>query len=206
MTAQKKRVTAVVLAAGQSKRMGQAKLLLPWGPHTILDTTLTHIKQTQVNKILLVSGGYQAQVEAIATAHAIPFVHNPNFATGEMISSLQTAVRYLQTNNQSPDGILVMLGDLPFITPNIMNQVITRFTGDTAVVAPVHNGRRGHPMLLSHELFTPLLTLTQGIAPRHLLQQYKQRTLSVKIDSDVILRDIDTPEEYQQWKNRKHKV
>ena len=200
MTQQEKHITAVILAAGQSKRMGQAKLLLPWGEQTILETTIAHLKASNARDLLLVSGGYRQAVEQLAEKHEVPIVYNPQFAIGEMLSSLQTAVAHLTISPSPPDAILIMLGDLPFITTEIINQIIACYQAqDTAVVAPVHNGRRGHPVLLSASLFASLIALPAGSAPRDLLKKQQQETTFLEIDTDVILRDIDTPEAYKKW-------
>lgn len=197
-----KQVTAVILAAGQSKRMGEAKLLLPWGETTILAQTIQHTKAAAVDDLLLVSGGYQAEVETIAQAHAVPFVHNPQFATGEMLSSLKTAVHFLQRQRPLFRGaILVMLGDLPFLEPDILNVVIEAYkNGRGRLIAPTYQGKRGHPVLIDAQFFTELLALPAAGAPRDLIRNHQEALYLVEVGSDVILRDIDTPEQYERWR------
>lgn len=197
-----KQVTAVILAAGQSKRMGEAKLLLPWGGTTILAQTIQHTQAAAVDDVLLVSGGYRAEVEAIAQTHGVRFVHNPQFATGEMLSSLKTAVRFLQTQQPArTDAILVMLGDLPFLEPEILNQVIEAYrNGRGRLIAPAYQGKRGHPVLIDAQFFAELLALPAAAAPRDLIRNHPEALYLVEVGSDVILRDIDTPEQYERWR------
>lgn len=195
------RITAVVLAAGQSQRMGQAKLLLPWGTTTIVGQTLAHVQAADVADVLLVSGGYRAAVEAIAHAQGVSCIHNPHFATGELLSSLQTAVRHLVAQPQPPAAVLIMLADLPFIPPGVMNEITAAFrAGRGALIAPVCNGQRGHPTLIGQALFAALLALPPTAAPRDLFRQQSDQLYTVPIASDIILRDIDTPEEYTRWR------
>ena len=138
-----KKVVAVVLAAGQSRRMGEAKLLLPFpsqeasvkdsrlsGPFTILDQTLLNLKEANIDQILLISGGYRAGVEAIAERHSVPFLYNPNYATGEMLSSLQVALHHLREDAVTMNermGLVVFLGDMPFISVETINFLIDQF-------------------------------------------------------------------------------
>ncbi|MCB0037568.1 MAG: nucleotidyltransferase family protein, partial [Anaerolineales bacterium] len=155
-----------------------------------------------VDDILLVSGGYRTEVEAIAQTHGVPFVHNPQFATGEMLSSLKTAVRFLQTQQLSlADAILVMLGDLPFLEPEILNQVIEAYrNGRGRLIAPAYQGKRGHPVLIDAQFFAELLALPAAGAPRDLIRNHPEALYLVEVGSDVILRDIDTPEQYERWR------
>lgn len=193
-----KKVTAVILAAGQAARMGQPKQLLPWGAETILGQTLSNVKASIADDLLLVSGAYRAPVEAIAAAHHVPCVYNAEFASGEMLSSLKTAVRHLIQRPAAPDGILVMLADLPFIPTSVIDSVIGAFLKHSKpLIAPVYNGRRGHPVLIGAPLFAELLALPADGAPRDLFLRYSDQFYPVEADSDVILRDIDTPEEYR---------
>ncbi len=193
-----KKVTAVILAAGQAERMGQPKQLLPWGAETILGQTLSNVKASTAHEHLLVSGAYRTPVEAIAAAHHVPCVYNADFASGEMLSSLKTAVRYLSARPAAPDGILVMLADLPFIPTSVIDRVIAAFLKESKpLIAPVYNGRRGHPVLIGASLFSELLVLPADGAPRDLFRRYPDQFYAVEVASDVILRDIDTPEEYE---------
>lgn len=198
----KKRVTAVVLAAGRSERMGEAKLLLPWdAPHgasTILGATLANVLAAEPDEVLLVSGAYRQGVEAVAMKMGVRVVHNQNFAAGEMLSSLQTAVRQLPAETA---GMLVMLGDLPFVPAGVMVEVMGAFrAGLGEIVAPVCEGRRGHPVLWGRRFFERLLALPATAVPRALMRAEDTAVHLVSVEEEGIWRDIDTPAQYARWR------
>lgn len=195
-------VSTLILAAGQSQRMGQPKLLLPWGETTILGQTITQVQASQAAEALLVSGAYRAEVEAIAQSYQLPVVYNPHYATGEMLSSLQCGVRELLTRPEPPAAVLVMLGDLPFIRPETLNQVVSAFlAGHGQMIVPTFQGQRGHPVLIGQTLWPALLELPAGSAPRDLGRITPIYWL--ELPDETILQDLDTPDQYQSQRSRK---
>jgi len=188
-----KRVTAVVLAAGQSQRMGRSKQLLPWGETTVLGQTLRNLKESAVHDILVVTGAEAAKIEAIAQAEEVPTIHNPIYATGEMLSSLQTAVAQLP---QSRTAVLVMLADQPMVTAPIIDQILGAYArGEGSIIAPEYNGRRGNPVLIGRSHFAELLALPSGAAPRDLLRRHP--VTLVQVLNEAVLHDIDNLDDYK---------
>jgi molybdenum cofactor cytidylyltransferase len=187
-----------VLAAGESSRMGRPKLLLPWGETTVLGAVLRVVSNSSAKNVLTVTGAHRAATERIADSAEIPTIHNPNFSTGEMVSSLQVALPLLDENHAA----LVVLGDMPLVSAEIINAIIDTYRkSDARVVAPTFNGKRGHPVLFAPELFDELLELSSGTsAPREVVQRYKERMILVPVNSEGILADIDTPEAYEQFR------
>ena len=189
-----RRVTAVILAAGEAKRMGRMKQLLPWGDTTVLAQTIHQAQQSLVHDIWLVSGHRAAETEAIAQAENVYAIRNRQYASGEMLSSLQTAVAQLPP---STAAVLVMLADQPMIEPETINQLLIAFwQGQGELIAPVYGGKRGNPVLIGHSHFPELLTLPPGDAPRSLLQKHPVHL--VPVTSDSVLRDLDRPEDYER--------
>lgn len=192
------RVTAVVLAAGESSRMGQTKQLLPWGDTTVLGQTIRNLKETAVYDILVISGHEANKVEMIALREGVPASRNRKYAAGEMISSLQTAVRQL------PDrvtAVLVVLADQPMVAPEVVDQLLFAYwQGKGSLIAPVFDGRRGNPVLIGREHFAELLALTPDQAPRTLLQRYPANLHLVSVSSAAVLHDLDSPEDYERWR------
>jgi molybdenum cofactor cytidylyltransferase len=88
-------ISAIILAAGQSKRMGRPKMLLPWGKTTVLGQVIETIQRAGVDEIIVVTGSARGQVEQIVTQHALRSTHNSEYASGEMLASLQTGLRAL---------------------------------------------------------------------------------------------------------------
>lgn len=193
-----KRVTAVILAAGQSSRMGQTKQLLPWGETTVLGQVLRTVQETAVHNTLVVTGHEAEKVEQIAIQEGAETVFNPDFASGEMVSSLKTAVHHL------PDhiaAVLVVLADQPMVETGTITQLLEAYwqqKGD--LIAPSFAGQRGNPVLIDRTYFAELLDLPPGAAPRHLLRRHEADLHLVSVDSDSVLRDLDHPGEYERWR------
>lgn len=193
-----KRVVAIVLAAGESKRMGRLKQTLPWGNTTILGQTLRNLKQSTVHDILVVSGHEAERVERIAAAEGCQVLFNPQYAAGEMLSSLKTGVAHLPDNIAA---VLVMLADQPMLEPEIINQLSSTFwQGRGELIAPSYEGQRGNPVLIGRTYFEELLTLPPDVAPRELLFRHPQELVLVPVNSDSVLKDLDRPEDFERWR------
>lgn len=175
--------------------MGRAKQLLPWGRRTILEQTLHNVSASDVARVVVITGHRAAEVAAIARRAGAATLHNPDYATGEMLSSLQLAVRQLP---QSCLGVLVVLADQPLVEAQTMNRLLAAFEEQPArLVAPVYEGRRGNPVLIGRAYFSELLALPPGAAPRHLLQRHPDQLRLVAVDSPSVLLDIDRPADYE---------
>ncbi|MCB9445865.1 MAG: putative selenium-dependent hydroxylase accessory protein YqeC [Ardenticatenaceae bacterium] len=193
-----KRVTAVILAAGQSKRMGQTKQLLPWGETTVLGQVLRNVQATAVHHTLVVTGHEAEKVEQIAAQAGAETVFNPNYASGEMLSSLQTAVRHLPDNIAA---VLVVLADQPMVEAGTIDQLLEAYWQQKGgLIAPVFQGQRGNPVLIDRAYFAELLDLPAGAAPRHLLRRHEADLYFVSMDNDSVLCDLDHPGEYERWR------
>ncbi len=189
-----RRVTAIVLAAGQSRRMGRSKQLLPWGETTMLGQTLRNLKESAVHDILVVTGADAAQVAAVAQAENVPTLHNERYAGGEMLLSLQTAVAQLPSNRSA---VLVMLADQPLVTSAVIDQLLHAYArGQGAIIAPQYGSRRGNPVLIGRPHFAELLALPPDAAPRDLLRRHP--VALVPVPTDAILQDIDNLDDYHR--------
>lgn len=178
--------------------MGTAKQLLPWGDTTVLGQTIRQVQAAHVADIVVVCGHRSEEITAVAQAAGVRTRYNPDYATGEMLSSLQTAVRQLAP---TVTAVLVVLADQPMIEAATLNRIITPFaTGEAELIAPVWNGRRGNPVLIGRRYFAELLALLPGDAPRTLLQRHGANLHLVPAISDAILRDLDTPAAYHRWR------
>jgi molybdenum cofactor cytidylyltransferase len=195
-----RRVTAVLLAAGESKRMGQTKQLLPWGQTTVLGQSLATLSSSLLHDVMVVSGHEAQAVAQIAAAAGARTVHNPDFAAGGMLSSLQTAIRALPADRAA---ILVALADQPMLAPATIDALVAAYwRGGGRLVAPLHQGRRGNPVLIDRRHFPDLLALPPGEAPRALLQRQPEALHLVAVDDPAVLRDLDEPGDYQRWRPR----
>ena len=148
-------VAGVILAAGESRRMGRDKALLPFGPENFLDHLIA-VLQGEASPLLVVLGHHAEQIESrIARAGGVEIVRNPDYALGQL-SSLQAGLRALA--NQPVAGALVCLVDHPAITKEVVRTLLDRFGSRGArILIPTSNGRRGHPVLFAASLFQELL-------------------------------------------------
>ncbi len=193
-------VAAVVLAAGRSTRMGRPKQLLPWASGTtMLGAVVARLQASPVSQIVVVTGHEQAAVAAAAQAATRPggppvtFAHNPDYAQSELARSLQAGLAALAPTTQA---LLVVLADQPHVEPAVIAALIERWRATrAAVVAPFFAGQRGHPMLFDRALWPAMLALPPEANPRQMLQKAGSIE-AVAVDTDSILRDLDTLEAY----------
>ncbi|MCA9962500.1 MAG: nucleotidyltransferase family protein, partial [Anaerolineales bacterium] len=123
-------------------------------------------------------------------------VHNPQYAAGEMLSSLQTAVRQLPPH---VDAVLVILADQPLVTAAMMELLLAAYwQGTHDLIAPIYQGQRGNPVLIGRRFFSELLALPPDAAPRHLLRRHADELHLVPMPDDAILLDMDDREAYER--------
>lgn len=190
-------IGAVVLAAGMSRRMGQPKVLMPWvGQRTIIEHILDQLILARVDHIVVVTGHYRAEVEARAAILGVPTVFNPDYAEGEMLSSLKVGLAALPPQVA---GALVVLGDQPRIQPRIVGQIMMAYAeGKGCLVVPSYEMKRGHPILVDRRYWAELQALSANESLRTLLQAHASEIAYVTVDTDSVLRDVDTPDDYAQ--------
>lgn len=191
-------ITALILAAGQSKRMGQPKMLLPWGHTTMLGQVIEAVQRAGVENILVVTGAERERVEQIVTQYAVRSTHNP--ANGEMLSSMQAGLRVLRAN-PSASAALICLGDQPQVEERSVRAVVEAFEArKSSLVVPSHQMRRGHPWLAARSLWDEILSMSPDESPRDFLNLHAGEIEYVNIDNASILADLDTYDEYLKMK------
>jgi len=189
-------IAAVILAAGESKRMGQPKMLLPWGDTTVLGRVISAYQEAGVENIIVVTGAARGQVTAVAEQYRVYSVFNEQYASGEMLSSLQWGLRAAM--NGSVEAALIGLGDQPQVQVGCVKQICESFLEHKAnLIVPSFERHRGHPWLIGKPLWNELLDLRAPESPRDLLNRHAAEILYVEVDSPSILADLDTPQDYQ---------
>jgi molybdenum cofactor cytidylyltransferase len=193
-------IVAVVLAAGESSRMGQPKALLPIDGVRFIERIVTALKSSGVANIVVVLGHNADEMRRKIDDLPVTIVINPEYQKGQL-SSLQTAIRYLETLPASDDleGILVHLVDHPYINPQLVKLMIERFEeSGRLIVVPRFRGRRGHPVLFSRRLFPELLAAPMDQGAKTVVHAHQAETLEIETESEGVTIDIDTPEEYRK--------
>ena len=189
-------IGAIVLAAGRSTRMGMPKMLLPWGNETIVEHVIAALMQCGLSEIVVVSGGDSALVEAKLQGQSVHTVFNPNFAQGEMLSSVQVGLKNLPPTCA---GALICLGDQPQIQPEVVQNLIAMAdSGGASLAAPSFQNHRGHPWLVSRCYWPEILVLQPPLTLKDFLRAHSGQISYLCVDTPSVLMDVDTPDEYAQ--------
>jgi molybdenum cofactor cytidylyltransferase len=187
-------IDAIVLAAGESKRMGKPKPLLRFDDKTFLDQIISVLRLSDVDRITVVLGAEAETVKRSVDLSGTDVVINKNYQEGQL-SSLIAAI---QQTHQDTDAILICLVDNPFITKEVVNRIISKWKeSNSAIVVPVFNKRRGHPTLFSRSLFAELLSAPQEEGARAVIHANADKILEVETSENGILISIDTPDDYR---------
>jgi molybdenum cofactor cytidylyltransferase len=198
-------IGAVVVAAGFSRRMGQFKLLLPWGGTTVIGQVVATLESAGIAEIVVVTGHRADEVAgALAATRARP-VYNPRYAEGEMLSSIQAGLATLPAATRAA---LLCLGDQPQILVETIKAVLAEAVAEAqadgcqGILIPSYAMRRGHPILLPRRLWAEVLTATADL--RAVLAAHNAETRYVVVDTPTVLADLDTIEDYERWQTESH--
>jgi molybdenum cofactor cytidylyltransferase len=158
----------------------------------MLRRSVQAIVDSGVASVIVVTGHEAEQVRAALDGIDVAFVHAAGFAEG-MSASLKAGVGAVPA---ACAGVLICLGDMPYVRPESIRQIAESYDpADPWVAAvPVHQGRRGNPVLLGRPLFQEITRLTGDQGARGLLAKIQERVLEIAIDDPGVLRDIDRPE------------
>ena len=190
----RKSVCAIVLAAGTSTRMKTQKMLLIFKGKTIVETVVDNALKV-TDKVLVVLGSHKNEISEKLIGRNISLVTNENYLQG-MLSSVICGYRALPEN---VEAALLFLGDQPQVPHQAAKIVIDRWekTGK-GIVIPTFNGKRGHPVLIETRFSNEIENLEAEKGLRQLMEIRKNDILEVDCLYPEILRDIDTPEEYEK--------
>jgi molybdenum cofactor cytidylyltransferase len=190
-------ISAVILSAGESSRMGRPKALLPIDGETFIEKITGALKKTSVNKIFVILGHDAAEMKPRIGPLPVEILINPDYKLGQL-SSLQVGVRRLETEADC-DGMLVHLVDHPYIDAKLVQVMIERFyASGKLIVVPRYNSKRGHPVIFSRKLFKELLSAPMDQGAKAVVNAHRDDTLEIETDDRGITVDIDTPELYRR--------
>ena len=187
-------IAAVVLAAGLSRRMGQAKLLMPVGGRAIVRYVVESVLAGGVDLVWVVTGPDVEPIEAALAGLEVQIAVNPAPEAGQA-SSLRAGIAALPA---SVDAALIALGDQPSLAPSIIPALLAaRRTSPKLIVAPRYRDGQGNPVLFKREIFPELLRLTGDQGARPILQKEPARVEWVDLDLPMP-PDVDTPDDYER--------
>jgi molybdenum cofactor cytidylyltransferase len=185
------RIAAMVLAAGLSSRMGSNKLLQDWRGKPLVRWTVETALKSQAGPVIVVTGHEARKLEEALKGLDVHFVYNPDYREG-LSTSLKAGLSAVAA---SADGALVMLGDMPQVSPDLLDRMIAAFSpadGRNICIA-MHEHSRGNPVLWARRFFPEIQALGGDAGAKTLLAAHEE--MICEIDGDAaVLHDIDTPE------------
>ncbi len=192
-------IWSIILAAGESKRMGFPKMLLPINGKTMIENVIVNVAESDTDGILVVLGASQERLVDLVGRYDVKYCYNENYKEG-MLSSVQCGFRNLPDD---VEAVVVFQGDQPFISPCVVDSVINAFrTSGKGIVMPVFNGKRGHPLLLDAKYREDIEMLEPGEGLRSIARLYSDDVIEVETADPGILRDFDTYDDYMKELNQ----
>jgi molybdenum cofactor cytidylyltransferase len=187
-------IAGVVLAAGLSRRMGQAKLLMPVGGRAIVRYVVERVLAGGVDSVWVVTGPDVGPIEAALAGIDVQIAVNPVPEEGQA-GSVRAGIAALPA---SVDAALIALGDQPLLAPSIIPALLAaRRTSPKLIVAPRYRDGQGNPVLFKREIFPELLRLTGDQGARRIIQKEPARVEWVDLDLPMP-PDVDTPDDYEK--------
>jgi molybdenum cofactor cytidylyltransferase len=190
-------IAAIILAAGRSTRFAGDQ---PETTKLVADLhgkpLVRHVADTALGSaarpVIVVTGHARELVQDALAGLPLKFVHNKDYATG-LASSLRIGIAAVPA---SASGAIILLGDMPLVAADLIDQLVRRFeqSSEADAIVPVTKGRRGNPVLLARSLFPAAAQLTGDEGARRLLQQSGIHVVDIAVSGDAASADVDTPE------------
>jgi len=189
-----KKVTTILLAAGQAKRMGQLKQLLPLQSSTIMGVTLANIMASNTDEIIVVTGAMARNTGAIARKLGIKTVYNPRYCQG-MSTSM---AKGLEKVNPDSELIMIALADQPLIKPATYNMLMNHANkSEKGITIPFYRGKKGNPIVFHRRYLKELAGSTGDIGGRQLLKRNPEDILKLEVDDRGVIANINTAADYE---------
>ncbi len=189
---------AIILAAGMSKRMRSAKLLLPLNGAPMIHYPIALALQQKLNPIVVVAGQYIDEIRSAVDCPEITYLYNPDYKSG-IASSLKLGIKEL--TNQV-DAAMIFLGDQPFVHEQVVRSIRTIYENEkdsgVRIVRPRYAGQQGHPILFHHDMFRYFTSLNGDEGGRNIIKSHKDCLELIDFSEPLWGMDIDTPEDYEK--------
>jgi molybdenum cofactor cytidylyltransferase len=187
-------LAGVVLAAGESRRMGQPKQLLPFGERTILERAVDTLMAAGIGEVVVVLGHLAERVRSVLGDRPVRAVVNAEYRQG-MLSSVKCGVRAIGAGY---DAVLIALGDQPHIEVTVVSEVMRAYrAGNAGIVVPRYGDKKGHPIIINLPKYRQAITnLPEDAGLNVLMQEHADDVRLIDVTTEDIIRDIDVPDDY----------
>ena len=195
------KIGAVVLAAGASSRMGGGnKLLTELDGQPMVRRVVEAVLGSRASPVIVVTGNTADAVREALAKCPVSFINNPDFSIG-LSSSLKFGLKVLPADC---DGAVIVLGDMPAVTPALIDNLIGAFAPaeGRAICVATHGGKRGNPVLFARRFFEEIEFIEGDVGARGLIGAYPELVCEVEMESDAPLIDIDTAEDLAAYRRR----
>ena len=186
-------VSALVLAAGCSTRMGPVnKLLAPFGGRAMVRHVAGQIAGSSARPVVVVTGHEAKRVREALDGAGVSFVHNPAYREG-LSGSIRAGLSALP---DSAEAALICLGDMPLVTSEHVDRLVAAFDPGEGreICVPVFEGKRGNPVLFARRFFAEMAAVRGDAGARHLIGEYEECVCEVAMDDRSVLVDVDSPD------------
>jgi molybdenum cofactor cytidylyltransferase len=192
-------IWAIVLAGGESRRMGTPKMLLPFRGSTMLGRVIDNVTASRIDHTLVVLGVEKDRIGELLNKRPVRVCYNANYIEG-MLSSVKCGIKHLPENCRA---FLVFQGDQPLILPSTTDKLIDAYLeSGKGIMMPVYNNRKGHPLLIDSRFIANVEQLDNNHGLRALAEKMPGEVSAIDVDDPGILRDFDTPEDYNKEINQ----
>ncbi len=202
MTPTPHRVAAIVPAAGESRRMGQPKLLLEFEGRPLIARVVASLIEGGARPVIVVSPPVDSQegpavIQAASSAGAV--VVTPETRPAEMRDSVEAAVAELKRVGEPPHAILLVPADSPRLESLLVARILEAWRKTTdRIVIPTADGRRGHPIVIPWHLVEAIQDLPADVGINALIADHADEVLEIEVATDAVVTDLDTPEDLQR--------
>ncbi len=191
-------VSAILLAAGESRRMGKAKLLMPFGYSTILEQSLANFLGSVVGEAIVVVGHQAEDITKLIADRPVKLALNPDYEQG-MSTSI---IAGLGLVDEGAVAVMLALADQPLIDSQTINKLLEEFgRHDKGIAVPTYRGKRGHPIIFDMKYKEELLCLKGDVGGRGILEKHPDDILEVAVNDKGVCVDIDTLDGYYLNRN-----
>ena len=186
-------VSGIILAAGQSKRMGQVKQLLPFRGKPLISHIIYTALASELDEVIVVLGHGAEEIKTTADFGEARVVMNHDYEAGQS-TSLQTGISEISDRSEAA---LFILGDQPLVSAGVINRLIEEFERKKmGFLIPTFLGKRGNPVLVGRSFFPLLKSLTGDQGARALFKEYEDQVKEFDVGDGCIHMDIDTLDDY----------